>query len=166
MILWAMETVLHLKYFNKLLTNKHQNHASVVGWLRRSVNPQITQVRIHTTPDFHIVQPSELSHSFSREWFTIFLLFFGKSREFLAMILWRGIRYVQSKMICVIIDKVVGDPKGKKKSSFQLSLFRCNYHMLQIHIFMNANTFNMNRVFPTLYRFKILFKKLIDYDVK
>ena len=62
--------------------------------------------------------------------FEIFQQITNKSREFLAMILSRGIRYVQSKMICVIVDKVVGDPKGKKKSGFQLSLFRCNYHML------------------------------------
>lgn len=128
-----METVLHLKYFNKLLTNKHCKTRKprvcgrvVKAFRGSSKNPSSNSHHTRfpqrmATRAFRLSLQGMVYH---------FSFFFGKSREFLAMILWRGIRYVQSKMICVIIDKVVGDPKGKKKSSFQLSLFRCNYHML------------------------------------
>lgn len=42
------------------------NHASVVEWSKRSVDPQRIRVRIRTAPDFHCTWPPELSHFLSR----------------------------------------------------------------------------------------------------
>ncbi|WZZ89157.1 hypothetical protein YC2023_117736 [Brassica napus] len=54
-------------YCPKSISIKGDNHASVVGWSRRSVDLQGTRIRIRTTPDFHSAWPPELSHSLSRE---------------------------------------------------------------------------------------------------